>query len=330
MRWLVSSDLHLTDRPRDAHRFGIFGFLAKQQRKHGVTATFILGDITDKKDNHSASLVNRIVNELTQLAPPVYVLKGNHDFIDPNNPFFGFLNCIDGLRFVTKPTYLKDLGVVMIPHQPNQAAFDEACKVIPTNAAGVMLHATLEGAIAESGRHLSGLQWPLTHSKSLGRVVLAGDIHRPQRLANGVTYVGAPYTVRFGDDFDPRVLLVRDGKLQDLHYDCPRKWVLNVRDAEELGRSKARTGDQVKVRLELAREEAVEWKTHKQAILDTCKEMGLEVFGVELIVNTNSRIERIAVEPSRTKTPAEVVAAFCKAENTASNIKRAGLELLDV
>ncbi|RPI87194.1 MAG: hypothetical protein EHM40_23155, partial [Chloroflexi bacterium] len=85
MTWLVTSDLHLTDRPRDAHRFGLFKWLAKKQRKHGVKATFILGDITDKKDNHSSALVNRVVNELTQLEPPVYVLKGNHDFIDPNN-----------------------------------------------------------------------------------------------------------------------------------------------------------------------------------------------------------------------------------------------------
>jgi len=328
MTWLVTSDLHLTDRPRDAHRFGLFQWMAKQQRKHGVTATFILGDITDKKDNHSSALVNRIVDGLTMLAPPIYILKGNHDFVDPKNPYFRFLRCIEGLKFYTNPVHINDLNVTMIPHQPNQAEFDKACKVIPPETAGVMLHATLEGAIAESGRRLSGLQWPLMREKSPGRVVLAGDIHRPQRLANGVVYVGAPYTVRFGDDFEPRVLLVRGGKLQNLHYDCPRKWVLNIRDSEELKSCKARARDQVKVRLELAREEVVEWQTQKQQVLNTCKELGLEVFGVELIVNTNSPSKRIAAEPGHTKTPAEVMASFCKAENVASNIKRAGLELL--
>ena len=326
--WLVTSDIHLTDRPRDAYRFGLFSWLAKQQRKYGVTATFILGDLTDKKDNHSSKLVNSIVDGLTMLAPPIYVLKGNHDFIDPENPFFGFLNRIDGLRFISKPTFLKDLGVAMIPHQPNQQAFDEACRVIPPGAAGVMLHATFEGAIAETGRRLSGLQWPLVSEKSAGRVTLAGDIHRPQRLTNGVIYVGAPYTVRFGDDFEPRALLVRDGKLQNLHYDCPRKWVFNIRDADELKQAKAKAGDQVKVRLELAREEAVEWQTQKQRVLATCKALGLEVYGVELIVNSNSRRERITAENSPTKTARQVLTSFCKAENVAASVKRAGMELL--
>ena len=328
--WLVSADLHLTDRPRDAYRFGLFPWMAKQQRKHGVTATFILGDLTDKKDNHSSKLVNSIVDGLTMLAPPIYVLKGNHDFIDPENPYFRFLRCINGLKYYTNPVHVSSLNVTMIPHQPNQQAFDEACKIIPPRAAGVMLHACLEGAIAETGRRLSGLQGPRVSEKSAGRVTLAGDIHRPQRLANGVVYVGAPYTVRFGDDFEPRVLLVKDGKLQNLHFPCPRKWVFNIHDAHELKQTKAKAGDQVKVRLELAREEAVEWQTQKQRVLATCKALGLEVYGVELIVNTNSRRERITAESSPSKTARQVLTSFCKAENVASNIKQAGIELLNV
>ena len=79
MNWLLSADLHLSDRARDSHRFGLFPWLKKQQQKNKVDATFLLGDLTQEKDRHSSALVNRIVEELLTLTPPVYVLRGNHD-----------------------------------------------------------------------------------------------------------------------------------------------------------------------------------------------------------------------------------------------------------
>src|SRR6185369_7805029 len=100
---LILADTHFSDRAQDAHRFGLFNWLLRQQQRHSVDATFILGDITERKDNHSATLVNRIVEGLTQLTPPVYVLMGNHDFIDPTSPYFKFISNIPGLKFVTQP-----------------------------------------------------------------------------------------------------------------------------------------------------------------------------------------------------------------------------------
>ena len=98
MNWLLSADLHLSDRARDSYRFGLFPWLKKQQQKNKVDATFLLGDLTQEKDRHSSALVNRIVEELLTLTPPVYVLRGNHDGLNPNSPFFKFLNSISGLK----------------------------------------------------------------------------------------------------------------------------------------------------------------------------------------------------------------------------------------
>src|SRR5215831_509799 len=130
---LITSDLHLSDRARDRYRFGLFKWLVKKQRKYNVDATFILGDVTDRKDNHSAALVNEIIDNLILLKPPVYILKGNHDFIDPDTPYFRFLSRLDGIKFISEPTRLPDWGwgAAMIPHQPDQASFDRACGVIP-------------------------------------------------------------------------------------------------------------------------------------------------------------------------------------------------------
>lgn len=326
MTWLITSDLHLSDRPKDSYRFGLFPWLAWQQAKHGVTATFILGDLTDQKDKHSSALVNRLVDELIGLRPPVYLLKGNHDFIDPENPYFKFLSCVDGLHFVTQPTLLLEHDVALIPHQPDQAAFDVACGIIPEGVRGVMLHQTIDGALGEAtGTSLAGLGATLVAQKRpLG--CWAGDIHAPQRCGP-VMYVGAPYHIRFGDQFTPRVLLVKGGKEQNLYFPAPHKWSIMVRDEDDiLNDEDLRAGDQVKLTLEMAREEACEWSEHKQRVLAACKERGLEVYGCELKVNTSQRRERTSLKT--VKTPEDVLQAFCQAENVAAGVKKAGMELL--
>lgn len=330
MNLLISSDLHCSDKARDNYRFGLFPWLRKQQEKHPIDFTLILGDITENKDRHSALLVNRLVEGLTGLKPPVIVLKGNHDCTDPNIPFFKFLNCIDGLKFVISPTFNKTLSAAFIPHCESQAIFDDACKQMPLKPDYVFLHNTFAGAKVETGMTvLSGLSAsPIELLKpKLG--VYSGDIHAPQRLAP-VTYVGAPYMVRFNDKFTPRVLLISNGRETDLHFDCPRKLSLTVRDADDITRNKElRRGDQVKLTIEMAREEAVEWQATKQRVLAACREGGLEVFGCELQVNTTARRGRIKLsEGPAIRSPLEIMAAYCKAENVASSIKAAGEELL--
>ena len=327
MKTLITSDLHLSDLPKDAYRFDLFTWLAKQQSDYAVDATFILGDLTETKDKHSSILVNQIANGLTRLIPPVFILKGNHDYIDPANPFFRFLNYIEGLTFVVKPRWVTPIGA-FIPHCRTQAEFDQACEKIVKNYP-LFLHNTFDGAVAETGARLSGLQWaPIEPKRPRG--VWAGDVHKPQRCGP-VTYVGAPFTVRFGDAYVPRVLLVENGVEKNLYFPCPRKWSLKITDSDDLGHMKElHAGDQVKIEYALTREEVVEWANHKQKVLDVCKDMDLEVFGVEMKVAAGKHRERLRVgDMPKAKTPQEIFAAFCKSENVAGNIKAAGAELLE-
>lgn len=325
MTWLLTSDLHLTDRPKDDYRFGIFEWLASAQSRHSVGHTFLLGDLTDRKDNHSANLVNRVVAGLSVLKPPIYILMGNHDYIAHSSPFFKFLNCIEGLHFVAEPTFLRDLTLSMIPHMPDQARFDAACDRMPQNSA-LMAHCTLAGAVSEMGAPLTGLQAsPVSRFKPGAR--WAGDVHKPQTLKCGLTYVGSPYHVRFGDNFTPRCLLVRGEKQEDLHFPCLSKWSLTIRDADELfAHPDLKKGDQIKITIQLTREEVVGWDAHKQRVLAACKELGLEVFGVGMDVATNTP-DRIKADVVAT-TPTDIFDSFCKSEGVAANIKQAGRELL--
>lgn len=328
MNWLLTSDIHLSDRARDSYRFGLFPWLAQQQRKHKVDATFILGDITESKDRHSSALVNRVVEELLKLTEPVFILRGNHDGIDPNSPYFKFLNRIPGLSFVVSPTFLHKYGVAMIPHCRDQAALEVACQQMPANPKAVFLHQTFTGARAETGTALSGLDLsPVSVLKPwLG--VYSGDVHVPQRQGL-LTYVGAPYHVRFGDKFEPRCLLLKGGGKHDLHFDCPRKWSLTIHDADEIANNEGlTTGDQVKVTVELLREEAVEWQDYRRRILAACRERGLDVFGLDCTVKAGRR-ERVKLkDEAQTATKNEVFDAFCKSEGLAANIRQAGSELL--
>jgi predicted phosphodiesterase len=324
--FLFTSDIHLSDRPKDRYRFDLFPWLCKQQEKYDVEATFILGDITENKDKHSSTLVNRIVDSLKQLRPPVFILRGNHDGNDPDCPFFKFLSNIEGLQFIIKPCFLAAHNVAMIPHCRTQAEFNEACKVIPKKCRAVCLHNTFEGAIAETGAPLSGLAASLATFRG-ARWVLAGDVHRPQ--SNGViTYLGAPFHVRFGDRFKPRVVL-EHGTITNLEFPAPHKWSLKINDPDDLFNTEGlKKGDQVKVELALQREELVEWPEQRRRVLEACKKLELEVYGIDLKAPETKKRPDVQNINTRTQTSEQVFAAYCQQERLSSTHREAGAAIL--
>lgn len=330
--WLLVGDLHLTDRAQDAYRFGIFDWMRQQQNKN-VAATFLMGDLTDSKDRHSATLVNNIVNGLVSLKPPVYIVRGNHDYkADQTNPFFDFLNHIDGLTFATEPMLVKEVQQVgLIPHFRSQEEFDDAVRSVSAGGhapVSIFSHQTFEGAIAESGVRLSGLSASLVESMNLPWGVYAGDVHKPQTQGH-VTYVGCPYQVRFGDNFEPRCIHIsRSGVESYPWFDAPRKWSLTVSDAVDIESNvNLYPGDQVKLRVEIPREEVVEWKQIKKEILAACKVKAVDVHGIKL--------EALGITPTKGGVKAklgqkvDIFDAFCSHENVGTIIKRKGREILD-
>ena len=325
MTWLVTADLHLTDRPQDAYRWGIFDWLAEQQEIHKTKGCLILGDITDKKDCHSASLVNRLVDGLCALNPPVYILKGNHDYVDRSNPFFKFLSNIDGIDFICETCTINS-AIYAIPHQPDQASFDAACKAMPPGQQIVLLHGLFDGAIAETGQRLTGLSLAQLEKKR-PRLILAGDVHKPQQVGC-LTYVGAPYRVRFGDDYNPRVVLVRtDLRLDVLVFPCPTKHSLTITSVDDLKRAGLKRGDQVKLTIALTREEVVQWEEYKKSALKACEALGVEVFGPTLkLPDAKPQSQNQVV---RSLSPVQTFEGFCLSEDIRSDVKKAGLALLE-
>ena len=66
----------------------------------------------------------------------------------------------------------------------------------------ILTHHTFAGAYAENGVGLRGLRLPLRSPP-----IFSGDVRVPQRQGP-VTYVGPPTLIRFGDSYQPRVILL--------------------------------------------------------------------------------------------------------------------------
>lgn len=331
LKLLLVTDLHFSDNPRDKYRFEFLTHIYEQVRSLGVDAIIILGDLTDRKDNHSSLLVNTIITGLRLLRSrcPVYIIKGNHDYsANPELPFFKFLNHIEGITFITEPLF--HAGFLFVPHLNDVAQWKSLPNLPDKTPLAAFIHQTVSGAVSESGQRLDG--FPLKPMKRLNCPVYGGDIHKPQTIGP-VIYIGPPYHIRFGDNFSPRYFLFNasTGKHKTYHFDCPRKWVLNIRDPEEiLNNEKLRQDDQVKIKLELTREEITDWAVKKQAIADIVKELGLKSFGVELKVQKQTKVkereERRGNDGARV--PSEVLKNFAKREKLSTVIRETGIQLL--
>lgn len=331
---LFTADLHFTDLPRDEHRWALLPWLKEQARKQNVATIILGGDLTDAKNCHSADLTNRLVDGLRDLARAceVIIIRGNHDYIDPATPFFGFMDGEKNLAFIKEPTYLQDIRTWLLP---NTRDYQTDWKGLDFNKAEyIFCHQTFDGAISEMNDHaLTGIP-PSVFGKTKAQIY-SGDIHKAQRLTKQIVYVGSPYKVRFGESHTPRVLLIRDdGTTKDLHFPTKNKLTVDLQGTEPLADSAAweilKAGDQVKVRVHMPRTAYAEWPAIKRNIIAEAAEMGLELTGPELLALPEPK------KPAKGRTgavtgasgPMDALAAFAGAKGLDGPLLKAGESFL--
>jgi hypothetical protein len=90
-------------------------------------------------------------------------------------------------------------------------------------------------------------------------------------------------------------------------------------------------GDQVKLTIEVAREEMVDWKKIKSEVLTACKKLKLDVYGVKLQVNTLQQRKRVRPDDNKSSLVdvRSTFEEFCKAEKVSTAIRRVGREFID-
>jgi len=334
---LLISDLHLTNNPRDAYRWKLFTWLRETIPKHGVKYLWIMGDVCEEKDRHPAQLVNRVVDELlltykqTGLMA-IYVVRGNHDGLDPNTSFFKFLGKYPSIQFIETPfaAQFSDREVLMLPHTTTPA---DAWKNVEFHLADyIFMHATMKGAISESGVQLDGIP-PALLATARRAKIYSGDIHGPQIVKSGpveVEYIGAPYPVRFGDKFEPRAVLIENFR-KSTSFPIPaiQRLTLTVTPKNpDIPLGTLHKGDQVKVRIRLTQSEYGDWAQLKKRVVAACAEAEVELCGLELEKVENKIKLRTLATTANVKTSEQVLTAFCTNNKLSKEITSTGIKLL--
>jgi len=288
---LLISDLHFTDKPQDEYRFEILDWVAAYFRRTDDKNLLILGDLTDSKDHHSSKLVNEIVRRLLMLADigmEVFILKGNHDYIDPAKPFFGFLSNFEYLNFIVEPRCMLIEGqhCLFLPHSRSPTiewSEDPVFQKWKNKADFTFMHESVIGSVTSNGYEMeAGL--PPSYFNSFSGEVISGDIHCPQTIGR-VSYVGTPYSIRFNDHYRGRALSIRDGKVTELFPDIKNRVTFDVSSVKEFMDSACRLlpGDQIKVRFELSEGNEALWEGIRKKLYECCKALKVELHVLQVV-----------------------------------------------
>lgn len=339
MTILISGDWHFSDKPRDQYRHDFQKSLRDMVRKHHAKAFIFLGDICEAKDNHHSALVNQVVDhfyKLSQLCPLV-MIKGNHDYTDAT--FFSFLGHIENITWVEHPHVweesndllpeaLQRLGKQLwLPHTNNHKSAWQGVG-LKDKWDWVFAHQTFDGADI-GGRRLEGIPPSIFHKSTK---IISGDIHVPQSFGN-VTYAGAPYTVDFGDDYDPRILMIEtgtihEGKVRSIKCSGPQKRLVEVNSPSELHKQKGiNPGDILKVRISLGMGDYARWSEIQDRTRAWGEENGYVIHMVQAIVESKPSMskQRANVAP---KSDAELFKTYAKGRNIDERTIKVGQEFV--
>jgi len=330
---LLTSDLHLTDKPDDEYRWGIFDFLDKQAKKD--CEIYILGDVTDFKDNHSSVLVNRIMDNLYRLSKEnyVHILCGNHDYKKKEHPFFSFAKYTPNVSFYTEITHCND--ILLLPHTRTPGRdwenLSKWCSEQDTKY--LFMHESVIGAVASDTYEItSGLPQSYFSENVPEHIkIYSGDIHVPQ-VCGRVEYVGSPYRVRFGDKFTGRVIKIDDKDYaKSIYFHTMNKHSVSIKKPEDLLELDAKKGDQIKVQLCLSKEAYSQWYNYKKEIQEVCFDMELDLKEVKLKAQKKSLKRRGRRELKRIVNLGkdEIIRKFCSQEKTSDSVLTKGLEILE-
>lgn len=330
---LITSDLHLNLKEDDQYRWDFLKRLPDIIEEKKISQLYILGDLTHDKDRHPSKLVNRACNLLTDIAynTPIMILKGNHDYVDPDCPFMGFLHHLQAITFVVDPF---DAGLsknwYYLPHTKDP--MKDWKHLLPFKPKSIVfMHQTVGGALASNGTRLEGLSRKIFSDCDR---VFSGDIHVPQRLGK-VTYVGTPYPVHFGDYFSPRFLVYdskRDKLVSVVDETSPRKISLKISHPEMIEDiDNIRPGDYVKVQIQLRRANFPEWKSMRKKTKELLESKGAIERGIEVKEIKRVRLVRnktVSKGPLKRLTDEQTIKAFCDRESLGDDMREFAKDLL--
>jgi len=332
---LVTADWHLSSNPRDEYRWSFVNdTLPRLMNQHKVTNLLILGDITEVKDNHGSRLVNRIVERMVELScmAHITVLYGNHDGKPGLPAFFRFLGGFSRIQYVDVPT-VRDNGDLLLPYTSNWERDWQTYRASHDGTIGldgnfVFAHQTFEGARISRTRKMHGIP---TDIFADGTNVISGDIHVPQD--GKITYVGAPYTVDFGDDYEPRVILLGKSGRKSIPLKGPQKRLFEVTNVADLRKQTKRAdalraGDVVKIRVLMNVEDAARFEETRAAIEAWGQERSCTIHSTVPITELSVAKSKKLQESRGQRSDTRIVKDYSEQVEADDMTKRAGLAIV--
>lgn len=319
MRTLITGDLHLSHNPRDEYRFEFMRWFAELARQRKPDRIIIAGDLTEEKDRHPAILVNKVVDHVSSLAKicDVVCVEGNHDYKEEGHAFFKFLSRIPNTRWISKPTALGEW--LLLPHT-NDYKRDWG-NIELRNYKQIVCHQTFNGASVGFGRKLEGIPLKVLPRNS---TTFCGDIHVPQEMA-GLVYIGAPYHVDFGDNFESRV--IECNGINWVSVDTSRlsqKRLIKLDDVADMNKQCYNTGDLVEIKINV--DDMGGWQPLKKQVQEFAEQKGLRVWAIKPML-THKAVRR-QHKVTDTQTDQEVLEHFAKRHGLTDNVLKVGVKLL--
>lgn len=321
---LLVTDLHFTSKSSDEHQWELFPFIAGLVKEKNLEEIDILGDLTTAKDNHSATLVNRLADGLRSWGElvPVKILKGNHDYAaDSESPFFQFVRHFKGVEYIASPV---DNGKELyLPHTRNPVV---DWKDIAVKDRIVFTHVSVEGAVFESGVKCTDELKAEFFDKA--KIAFSGDIHSRQQVGS-LIYVGCPYQVRFNDQFTGGAVVLDTGTLEweYLTFDFPKRRTVNIKSFSDLDAiaDSLRPRDQVKIRLFLDQKNMGKWKETREQCKELLSGMGVVLHSFELKKEFDE-VKPVATTPTKARTVD--FEDFCTTQKVTDELKQIGSEII--
>jgi len=332
MNSLLSTDWHLTDNPIEEYRWEVFNLLQELAEQHNVKRIYCLGDLWDRKDRHSAKLLNRTVQAFQTLhdetGAEIYILMGNHDCPLIGTPYWSFMNEL-GIHYVTEPILLN--GIWLLPFSSNPKDEWKELKLYDSHA--IFMHQTVVGSQIEGDRVIDTEPHPMPLLPR-GIPVYSGDVHRPQ-VVGGVIYVGVPHPTRFGESWPNRVVLIKQGDFRHPQFIAVRtirRLVVEIEQVQQLDTYQLRAGDQVRVRYKLNNAEMMQWATREAAILDWASRKSIVIVSIEAILmqdmeDSDSTSQQIDGDFGLLS-PEATIRSFSADEGLGDDVMQCGLALL--
>jgi predicted phosphodiesterase len=320
--FLLFTDSHWDDAPNNEYRWQIFQHVRKIAKEKKISHIFHLGDAVDKKDRFPSSFVNRLVSEFheTIKIAPLTILRGNHDSPLNGPAFFEFLNYMAGtIEYITEPT-LWSHDLALLPYSADPIEDWKGINFQQLKAA--FMHQTPSSAISENGTALNGHRLPI-FPRDLN--VYTGDAHVQQKIRN-IVCIGCPHHIKFGDKFPCRILLLDEDTFdiaKEIKLETQSKRVIEVSSLAEIEQLVITSGDQVRIKFNLATDQIENWGAIEQKVVAWAKQSGVDLASVEAIIEQKG----VALSDLDTS-PETILREFAEDEKISEELLSVGLELL--